>query len=315
MDRSSGSILFNGHPPSPAPPLALSEFIAQTPCSDYTTCDGPSLRPGVEKMGDIGERRRADEEDKPRLQTPQQRPAEDPAPPSNAEQGAAPLDWLATRSQLLPRRNQGGKADWVRGWSEAVGVHGEETYCACSETVAGDKVWKGRASGLASNVRAILQAASPTSRSPAKSEPDLCRNCSRPPSSPPSTATSSASETPGLQRSRVFGRKVNEFLMRVKPRQSKSGHGCDAGYQNIVWPENYQPKWATDHRRLLVRPPEQPVQKSHSMDIFPGHNRHRITAPSSGSLSGSDAPRAGAGMSRLKRAAALLQRTNPPRMS
>ncbi|GAB1310386.1 hypothetical protein MFIFM68171_00596 [Madurella fahalii] len=302
MDRSGDAMLSNGHAPhSPAAPLALSDLMARIPCSDHA-CDGPALSPGIEKAESVGEPARA-----------QQPPEEAKRPPSNPGQDAAPVDWLATRSQLLPRRNQGNRADWVRGWSEAVGVHGEETYCACSETVAGNKVWKGRTSGLASNVRAIL--AGPANKPTASSEPDLCRNCSRPPSSLPSTATSPASEHSGLQRGQSFSRKLNSFFMRVKSRHSRSGHGGSAEFHNILWPENYQPKWATGQRRFLVRPPSQ--QKSHSMDIFPGHNRNHINATSSGSSSDSDALRAASGLSRsmtrLKRAAALLQRSNTPK--
>jgi hypothetical protein len=271
--------------------------------------------------------------------------------PSSSSGSPAPTDWLATRQQLLPRRNQGKKADWIRGWSEAVSIHGTETYCACSEVVDINRGRKPKTSDLAGNVRAILRRTGSPSTNTAPVtpvEPEVCRYCSRPTSPPPSTdAASLASERQASLSGRSLGKRVTEFLMRVKPQhsrsrsQSKSGahKRGDAEIRNLAWPEgDRQPRWATTgagQKRLLVRPPSQPVaspapattgggggtpvpNKSQSMEIFPGHNRGRSRAirtstPSSSSdLSDSDGalPRAGLArsMSRLQRAAALLQR-------
>ncbi|KAG7293083.1 hypothetical protein NEMBOFW57_003129 [Staphylotrichum longicolle] len=288
--------------------------------------------------------------------------AETPLPPeettnrsSTQEESPPPTDWLATRQQLLPRRNQGKKADWIRGWSQAVSNHGEEAYCACSETVENQtRGRKGRTSDIAGNVRAILQrTSSPTFNSnnnnkatatTATPEPEVCRNCSRPPSPPEGTSATSANQTserPLSLGARSFGKRVSELLMRVRPSlpgRSKSAHKRDAEIRKMAWPEDCQPHWATTgqgQKRFLVRPPSHPVsaptapvtvQKSQSMDYFGtrSHSRGRISAgggvggaavlgPSSSELDGvtdSDAPRPrlARSMSRLQRAAALLHR-------
>ncbi|KAK4240040.1 hypothetical protein C8A03DRAFT_42415 [Achaetomium macrosporum] len=339
MDRSgNASPLSVPTPQSPPAPLALSEFMAQTaPFSDTTNpSDTPPFPPGGSKPEVVEEPSRVSEQDKPpQSQTPeqQQSPALQ-APPRTPDSSPPPADWLATRQQLLPRRNQGKKADWIRGWSQAVSMHGEETYCACSETVESNRGRKGKASDLAGNVRAILQrAGSPSNNNKpaAPCEPEVCRNCSRPASPPPSTGTSLAGEKYGLAGGRSFSKRVSELLMRVRsPRpsswRSKSEHkrGDSAGGGKIAWlPEECQPRWATTgqgQKRFLVRPPSQPVpapamapaHKARSMDIFPGHARRRsnpYNTPSS-ETSDSDAPRPGLSRStsRLQRAAALLQR-------
>ncbi|KAK3310116.1 uncharacterized protein B0T15DRAFT_25023 [Chaetomium strumarium] len=327
-------------PQSPPAPMALSEFMAQTaPFSDTTNASDTSpLPPGVSKPEGAEELSRASEQDKPESQTTpeeQQQPPALQAPSCSPDSSPPPIDWLATRQQLLPRRNQGKKADWIRGWSQAVSMHGEETYCACSETVESSRGRKGKTSDLAGNVRAMLQrAGSPSNNKPATPfEPGLCRNCSRPASPPPSTGTSLAGEKYGLAGGRRFSKRVSELLMRVRsPRpatwRSKSEHhkrgdsgGASAKMAWLPDPE-CQPRWATTghgQKRFLVRPPSQPVpapasapaHKARSMDIFPGHARRRsnLYAPSS-ETSDSDAPRPGLSrsMSRLQRAAALLQR-------
>ncbi|AEO70346.1 uncharacterized protein THITE_2121655 [Thermothielavioides terrestris NRRL 8126] len=316
MERSgNASPLSVPAPCSPPAPLALSESMAQTtPCSDTTHS---SVRPALysdSPKPQVVERENPDPpQDEPqaqgqaparqRQQQPPQAPEEAPevpAPPRSPQCTSSPTDWLATRQQLLPRRNQGNKADWIRGWSEAVGMHGTETYCACSETVETSRGRKGKTADLAGNIRAILQ----RTTSPSNSKPAT-------PSEP--------------EGSRGFGKRVSELLMRVRPSlhgQRKNAHKRDAEIRKMAWPVEYQPRWATTgqgHKRLLVRPPSQPlpatspapVQKSQSMDLFPGRTRGRIdTGSISSDTSDSGAPRGGLSrsMSRLQRAAALLQR-------
>jgi hypothetical protein len=324
----------------------LSEFMAQTsPFSDTTNPSDtpPPLPLGIYKPEVVEEPSRASEQDGRQGQTPEQQPPQPPAlqaappcTPDGSSSSPPPTDWLATRQQLLPRRNQGKKADWIRGWSQAVSMHGEETYCACSETAESSRGRKGKTSDLAVNVRAILQrAGSPSNNKPATpSEPELCRNCSRPASPPPSTApTSLPGDRYGLAGGRSFGKRVSELLMRVRSprpgtwRRSKSEHHKrgDSGGGKVAWLPDpaCQPRWATTgqgQKRFLVRPPSQPVpapasapaHKTRSMDIFPGHARRRsnLYTPSSETSDSDGAPRPGLSrsISRLQRAAALLQR-------
>ena len=296
-------------PQSPAP-LALSEFMAQaTPCSDTTNpSDKPALSQDIPRPVEaVAQPKQAPIRDEPRAETPQR-----PSPPQETqpqetrpapakEDITAPVDWLATRQQLLPRRNQGKKADWIRGWSQAVSSYGEETYCACSETIEAHGVIRGRkaktSAQLADNVRAILQrTASPSSTitsnnnnpkskptTPATPEPDLCRLCSRPPSS--STGNGSNNNSSKLLRHSPSGsatlingkRFFSDLLLRVTRRPSSrsksaahaahasAAHKRDAEIRNLAWPEDCQPRWATtgtggaDQKRVLARPPSQPV--------------------------------------------------------
>ncbi|KAK4116446.1 hypothetical protein N656DRAFT_794755 [Canariomyces notabilis] len=313
---SSAVLLSRPAPDRPGLPLALAQFIAQTSCSGYTNFhDEPLSKPGVEDSI------RAVEQDTPRTESPQRPPQREQTPTTDREQDAPPVDWLATRYQLLPRRNQGRKADWICAWSEAVSAHGETTYCACSEPVDGDTVSKKRSSGLAGNVKAILQVKSHGDKPAADLEQDICEHCCRPAPPPGGNPASSVGERLRLPRGRSFTRKMSSLLERLKARQSRHGRGPSAEVGNQTWPKDYQPEWATVQRRALVKPPSPTVEKSRSMDIFPLFNRPRIATPSSEStgLSDSDMPRATEGlsrsMSRLKRAAALLQRTSKPHLA
>ncbi|KAK3906712.1 hypothetical protein C8A05DRAFT_11579, partial [Staphylotrichum tortipilum] len=306
-------------------------------------------------------------------------------PPPTPRDTPPPTDWLSTRQQLLPRRNQGKKADWIRGWSLAVTNHGADAYCACSSTVETSLHGRkgGRTSDLAGNVRAILQRAGspatnhannnnnyynkPTATTP---EPDLCPNCAHPP--PPPTGTPGAlsccdpaCDGPVSHVGRSFSKRVSALLTRVRAARPGHDRRCKSapketdaetrktaatGGSGGGWPETCQPRWATaeqGQKRFLVRPPSQPVSapapaKSHSLDYFARHSHSRgKAAPGGGGgagpggggggngavgptlseldgLSDSDVPRTAAGlarsMSRLQRAAALLQRaTSRPR--
>lgn len=347
MDHSSNTSPWTT-PQSPAP-LALSEYMAQaTPCSDTThPSEKPALSTDVKEQEVVEEPNQALVPDTPRTSTPQLQPEEKPSPPPSHQEGDIPADWLATRQQLLPRRAQGKRADWIRGWSQAVSNHGDEAYCACSETMESshNRGRKSKSMDLAGNVRAILQrTSSPSSpiKSPAtdSSEPEVCRNCNRPPSPGPSTAADSAStlsEKSHAYRTRNLGKRLSNLLTRVRPLRSKStARKCEHAVLNMTWNEEYQPQWATTgqgEKRLLVRPPSQPVsapvggtmpKSREGRDFFGGirnsHSRGRIptnapadAGPSSSGLEGvtdSDAPRGGMSRSpsRLQRAAALLQR-------
>ncbi|KAK4038735.1 hypothetical protein C8A01DRAFT_37300 [Parachaetomium inaequale] len=273
-------------PQSPAP-LALSEFMAQTtPCSDTTTpSDKPALPQHVSRpAGGVEEPKQAPVRDEPRAETPQQppkktQPQETQPPPPTKDDTPPPTDWLATRQQLLPRRNQGKKADWIRGWSQAVSSHGEQTYCACSEPIESSGISRGRkaktSAQLADNVRAILQrTSSPSSNNPkTKSttpvtpEPEVCRHCNRPPSPPPDPkagrggGSSSKSRTSGGGggklnspggggggSSSLLGKRFSELFMRVRRPSSLSRSKRDAAESRnnmASWPEDCQPRWAT----------------------------------------------------------------------
>jgi hypothetical protein len=351
MDHSSNTSP-RTTPQSPAP-LALSEYMAQaTPCSDTThPSEKPPLSTDVKEPEAVEEPKPAPVLDAPQLDTPQtttrqQQPEEkQPQPPH--QEGDTPDDWLATRQQLLPRRTQGKRADWIRGWSQAVSSHGDEAYCACSETIESihGRGRKSKSMDLAGNVRAILhRTSSPSSptKSPAtdSADPEVCRNCNRPTYPPPNTAAETAStlsEKSHSHRTRNLGKRLSNLFTRVRPSRSKSTtRKREQAIRNMTWNEEYQPQWATTgqgEKRLLVRPPSQPVsapvggtmpKSREGRDFFGGirnsHSRGRIptnaaadAGPSSSGLEGitdSDAPRGGMSrsLSRLQRAAALLQR-------
>ncbi|KAH6650802.1 hypothetical protein F5144DRAFT_589201 [Chaetomium tenue] len=304
MDLSSNASPRSVPTPQSPAPLALSEFMAQaTPCSDTTSpSDKPALSQDIPKpVGAVVEPKQPSIRDEPRAETPQQQQQQPPPPPQETqtqetrpppsrEDTAAPVDWLATRQQLLPRRNQGKKADWIRGWSQAVTSYGEETYCACSEAIETHGIHRGRkgktSAQLADNVRAILQrTASPSSTNnkskpttPATPDPEICRLCSRPPSS---TNGGHGSHSSSSSHSKLYSpgsgggalnltsgkRFFSELLLRVRRPSSRSKsaaaqHKRDAELGNPhAWsPEDCQPRWATtDQKRFLARPPSQPV--------------------------------------------------------
>ncbi|KAK4251929.1 hypothetical protein C7999DRAFT_10535, partial [Corynascus novoguineensis] len=314
MDISSNTTPRSVPTPQSQAPLALSEFMAQpTPYSESTnSTDGPAPPQAIAGPSEAVEGpEQGRGRDEQRRETPQRSPLEtrpQGTQEASSTQGESPphTDWLATRQQLLPRRNQGKKADWIRGWSQAVSSHGEETYCACSEPIEnGSAIHRGRkaktSAQLADNVRAILQrAGSPVSNTKSKPaasttpEPQqVCRHCSRPPSPPPSTTAggrgrdgsssraSSKVRSPG-SAARNLGKRFSGLLTRMRrlsssPHTSKSAAAMPAiarnargpedykssssSDNNIIWPEDCQPRWATTRpgqRRCLVRPPSQP---------------------------------------------------------
>ncbi|KAK4105842.1 hypothetical protein N658DRAFT_135486 [Parathielavia hyrcaniae] len=281
-------------PQSPAP-LALSELMAQiTPRSDTTH---PSDRPAS-----IKQTSRPDAENEPTQslvpdepQTPSaQLPSQETSPPLSTEDEAPPTDWLATRQQLLPRRNQGKKADWIRGWSAAVSSHGDAAYCGCSEPMESCSISsdsrgrKGKTSAqFADSVRAAIQtvvhpsshnshkkAAVTTTTITAPSSPGpppLCPHCSRPSSNPPpstsptSTSSGSSTSTSNNRFSKNFTKRIiSGLLMRVRrPSRSQSAPKRDAGdVRNMPWPDDHHPRWprtAPGQKTFLARPASQPL--------------------------------------------------------
>lgn len=332
MDRSAADIssfMDSTSPHRPVPPLALSEFIAQSPFSNYSYGhDGPGAPASTPEMASF----RAEEEPTaapgqqpqayfdivaaPNTQSAAQRSADGTQTRSSAL--ISNSEWLATRQQLLPSRNQGKKADWIRGWSEGVGAHGTETYCACSEPVDGPRRLKGKRSDI-TGVKMILQSVASASRTEVGSDVavDICRNCSRiPPSSADSDANRVAADTKQKSPlSQGFG-KVYDLIRRVKPNRMSSAHKRDAEIRQMTRP-NSQPRWLSAQRLAASTPTPPAVEKSRSMDVFPSRRPTQAPiTPSPDSYSDSDAPRGGAAvsksMSRLQRAAALLQRTPRP---
>lgn len=298
-------------PTQKSPPfLALSDFMAQaTPGSEATNTSDKPASPGVDsapagRVGDSEQNPPSQNETRPetsveaRAETPRRVSREtrsqdaEPRPSTQKDDTPPPTDWLATRQQLLPRKSQGKKGDWIRGWSQAVSNHGEETYCGCSEPIEnGTGFSRGRkpktSTQLADNVRAILQrTASPSSSThktkpstPATpADPEVCRHCLRPPSPPLSTRGSPSRRAadrlgppflPG-----TLTKRFSELFLRVRNSRSSSpppgaikstarrGKHTPDPEPEAPWPEECQPRWAATgpgHKRLLVRPSSQPV--------------------------------------------------------
>ncbi|KAL1836354.1 hypothetical protein VTJ49DRAFT_5255 [Mycothermus thermophilus] len=267
-------------------PLALSDYIARAaPRSDTTIDDktAAEIRKKLEAL--VAEPERAPVQDKPRSPLSPQQPDEKATPPPpNPEADwpppppPPPADWLAIRQQLLPRKNQGKKADWIRGWSHAVSMHGDSAYCACSETIENvhHTRRKSRSSDIAGNVRAIFQrTASPSSTSNKNGpkpppEPEICPHCSRPSSPPPSPSAAASFGSEKAFSTRKLTKRLSDLFLRVKslrPERSPSapkprrrrgrrrGTGDDGddeddddddeGPHTATWPDgNYQPPWA-----------------------------------------------------------------------
>jgi len=305
-------------PHRPAPPVALSDFIAQTtPFTEYTYLyDGPASDPEAPKAEANGQSMQTPEQDVPPVHTADT--GETPAQPTEQEvpsrNDGYSAEWIATRSQLLPSRHQGKKADWIRGWSEAVVVHGTETYCCCSETLDENQGKKNKKNDIAGAVRLLRLGSSSTTKEASSVEAVniICRNCSRPPSPPLTAVVSTTSEKMASRQSQSFGQKVTDLIKQFK--RSRSANRRDAEIRELTRP-NSQPRWLSAQRQAAAN--QQIVQKSQSMDILRGRNARAIATPSSDSdLSDSDTPPGIRAMakskSRLQRAAALLQRTTRP---
>jgi hypothetical protein len=262
-------------------PLALSEYIARAaPCSDTTVSDKPVV--DIKEQYVVAqEPEKATIQDQPGSSSPNPQPDEKSPPPLpnvDTEPPPPPADWLAIRQQLLPRKNQGKKADWIRGWSHAVSMHGDSAYCACSETLehAYRVGRKSRSSDIAGNMRSIFQRAASPSSSNKNSRPapelEICPNCSRPSSPPPSPSAivSFGSDKAYSFSARSITKRFSDLMVRVrslrpekpifprKPRRRRgrrrgSGDGNDdddddddEGLHTATWPPegDYQPPWA-----------------------------------------------------------------------
>ncbi|KAK3695026.1 hypothetical protein B0T22DRAFT_477728 [Podospora appendiculata] len=229
MDHPRDPVVdFSGRssPHSPQPPLALSDFLSQLPFSNYVCLDYHSRSTQTTVAEGEGQSIHVVCEEviegKPELQPSHisvplpgyENPSENLTPIAGPSSLAA--NWLETRSQLLPGRNSDRKTDWIRGWSEAVSLYGEDTYCACSETLAPNRGWKGKTTELKTGVRAILL---PQQKSAVSLELNACRNCSRQPS--PSSAPASVADDKMTQGPRKrFGGKMNDLFQRIRGKGS-----------------------------------------------------------------------------------------------
>ncbi|KAK4129568.1 hypothetical protein N657DRAFT_652921 [Parathielavia appendiculata] len=226
----------NASPQSRAP-LALSELMAQIPPRSDTThpSDKPASIKQTSKLDAVKEPTQSPVPDEPQTPTTQLQSQQTSPPPSTQEEedsSPPPTDWLATRQQLLPRKTQGKKADWIRGWSAAVSSHGDAAYCACSEPMESSSIGsdnRGRvgktSAQFADSVRTALQTV----------------------------------VNPGGKN--FTKRVISGLLLRVRrPQRSQSAHKRDAG--DVPWPDGYQPRWAsTAHgqKRCIARPSSQPL--------------------------------------------------------
>ncbi|KAK5663472.1 hypothetical protein OQA88_3902 [Cercophora sp. LCS_1] len=235
MDRPRDASLLGGSVPhSATPPLALSDLLAQRPFPPYTPAyERPSTSPEAtyENADEPIAQVVVSANDTP---TSPEQPERLPSPfktdqlqtvPPVPSQIPSTADWQAKRNQLRPSRNQGSKGDWIRGWSEGVGAHGLETYCACSESsLVGEQTWTARGGELKSGVRALwrgkrsisIAQSSTVTTTTTISEPDVCRNCSRMPSPPASAAGSVKDDSEGLSQRSSFARKINDMIQRAK---------------------------------------------------------------------------------------------------
>ncbi|KAK3329398.1 hypothetical protein B0H66DRAFT_23037 [Apodospora peruviana] len=212
--------------PNPLPPLALSDFLSQHPFSPYPYAyDGPEPSPDTTAAeADVRSTRPVDGDET--QSKPDQEPLNETAAVTHLKEETAPppqrpaatnLNWQSTRTQLPPSKNLGRKGDWIRGWSEAVGLHGDTAYCACSETLVARQSRKIKRGDF--SVRAILQGtATPVQQASAavELEPNVCHHCSRPSSPPVDEIVNSKKDKmdPPSGRPRGF-KKVGKFLKRA----------------------------------------------------------------------------------------------------
>jgi len=234
-------------------------------------------------------------------------------------------DWQSTRSQLLPGKNAARKAEWIRGWSEAVGAHGEATYCVCSDSaLTSSRTWRVRES-----VRGIVSGSSSAQRSSASLDVDLCHNCGR--AALPLVESNSIGGDPkkmdSQRRGRGLSKKMGNLIRRVMP--SRSGP-IALGYQKHVDEKGkvemrHQDLTSAEYRQQSPSIPVatfetvQRAQTDSPAAHAPALNRGRAASSDQSlardALSNSDdVPRGDGGimasMSRLQRAAALLDRAS-----
>lgn len=245
MDRPREASLFGGSvPPSPTPPLALSDLLAQRPFPAYTppygryvvtpdAVDAPDDQ-SVQVVAS-GNETQASPEHQERQEGPTSVDVPDPdtQPAPVVQLPASATDWQAKRNQLRPSKNQGSKADWIRGWSEGVGAHGCETYCACSEpSSVADQSFASKGSEIKSGVRAILRVKrSVSSNTNGSALPitnvstaGVCPHCSRMNSPPNSAPASLKDQKTEFHTKSSLAKKLNGLLQRAKPSKRKDTH-------------------------------------------------------------------------------------------
>ncbi|KAK0746175.1 hypothetical protein B0T18DRAFT_145218 [Schizothecium vesticola] len=338
-----------GGSPSPTPPLALSDLLNQRPFPPYTP---PYERPVTSPDTTFAE---ADEQSthvvasghetavEPEPQEPPKPPSPPPIPVTGLEgrDGSKQLpppsvaNWLTYRTQLRPSKNQGNKADWIRGWSQGVTVYGEETYCACSDAVSiGEKgaeskggvrsILKGRRPGSGTNSGLITNNTESSTNVP---ETDCCRTCHRqhqPPIVTPGTGWGGMD----LYSKVNLGKKINGLLQRAIPKRRRDAGGEDTSEEKVE-PHpaiplsetvrfDMSPNKPKDEkaRRDLDGDPKggrQPANPGHRPTMVSTGHRASPFLPSPDSLSDSGSrlrsdDALARRMSRLQRASALLQR-------
>jgi len=245
MDRPREASLFGGSvPPSPTPPLALSDLLAQRPFPAYTPPYGRYVvtPDAVDAPDDQFVQVVASGNETQASPEPQERqevlnsvagPDPDTEPAPAAQVPASTTDWQAKRNQLRPSKNQGSKADWIRGWSEGVSAHGCETYCACSEPSSiGEQTFASKGSDIKSGVRAILRVKrSVSSNTNGSALPvtnvsmaGVCPHCSRMNSPPNSASTSLKDQKIEFHTKGNLAKKLNNLLQRAKPGKRKDNH-------------------------------------------------------------------------------------------
>ncbi|KAK0657118.1 hypothetical protein B0T16DRAFT_52153 [Cercophora newfieldiana] len=270
MDRPREASLFGGSvPPSPTPPLALSDLLAQRPFPTYTPPYGHYLvTPDAADAADdqsiqvlaSGNATQASPDHQERQEilgatsiaahNPEVllRPAPSPA---------SVTDWQAKRNQLRPSKNQGSKADWIRGWSEGVGAHGCETYCACSEaSSAGDPNLISKGTDIKSGVRAILRVKRTVSSNAngaalpvtTISATGICPNCGRMTSPANSAPASLRDEERDVKPKGGFAKKLNGLLQRAKHHRRKPSNNQASSHVFPAKGGSTKPPGATNHR-------------------------------------------------------------------
>ncbi|KAK0734059.1 hypothetical protein B0T26DRAFT_50862 [Lasiosphaeria miniovina] len=357
------------HHPS-VPPLALSEYLAQQRSTEFPEPNTQNPYDGLAPISPQTTFTTANAQPMP-LPTPDVTAA-DAAPPApggydanKPEQPERPQkpqrsgpsstvandgEWQATRSQLLPSRNHGKRAEWIRGWSDEVSSLGEGTYCACSDTTntigennegpAGSDGKNGntKSSGVRDMFsKGTLPTSDRNSLSVSDPELDVCRNCNRLP--PPALGGTLSAPTgdkvddsAALRPGRGLGRKMGDLFRRVKPGWKNSSQKKPAGDGN---PPERAPAARVEPLRQASSGQQQsstglvvsPLgQNSNSLDfthvpspgqgVSPAQEATPYGNSGFGASSNSDNPRGDAGisksMSRLQRAALLLQRSGRP---
>lgn len=242
LPKATAALSSRSSPASPFPPLALSDFLSQQPFSSYDDDDdrvdiGPDTPPARD---DTVSSRRSLSAKKPPHANPELLPPKSLATHQEKAIPSQPYDpltvnWQSKRSQLLPSKNIGKKGDWIRSWSEAVGVYGAAAYCACSEpcstTRTGDREFKSRIRNILQRKTLSKQREQQDTPS-VETEPSLCHHCSRP-SSP--AVTLPAAKHDGKMQDESKKRKrdrLRALFSSGRPPASETGPSLLPGTPN-----------------------------------------------------------------------------------